>query len=257
MVIGILYWNQWVRPIHFAITVSSENRLNLDPYLQMTGMGLRVTPRKDVGTDVAALERNLFEGYRFRGVNDPAVFKDEDAERLMGNYLACVLELGQSYQQAGQGPEMERLFRWAQERLPFSWRDYYAAGELLRQADQKALGAEYLDQAGKLVLAAYAQDPKLAYENTLALAGILLNSYGEYDRAEGLYRQAMSHNPGQWDAYYELAATLQAKGQPQQALDLLVQYRGQYGEVEELKKAEEILHRALNRGAAPAAPAQP
>jgi len=257
MVIGILYWNQWQRPIHFAITVSGENRLNLDPYLQMTGMGLRVVPQKNPGTDVAALERNLFEVFRFRGVNDPAVFKDEDADRLMGNYMACVLELAQSYEQQGRGPEMERLFNWAKERFPFSWRDYYASSELLRQAGQNALGAEYVEQAGKLTLAAWDQDPKLAYENTLALAGILLNSYAAYDQAEGLYRTALERNPQQWDAYYEIAATLQAKGQPQQALELLEGYRGKYGEVEELKKAEEILQRALNRSAAPAAPAQP
>ncbi|MCC7262655.1 MAG: DUF2723 domain-containing protein [Candidatus Latescibacteria bacterium] len=257
MVIGILYWNQWQRPVHFAITVSGENRLNLDPYLQMTGMGLRVVRQKDAGTDLAALEHNLLEVYRFRGVNDPEIFKDEDADRLMGNYMACVLELAQSYQRVGRGPDMERLFQWAKERFPFSWRDYYAASELLRQAKQNALGAEYIEQAGKLTMADWDQDPKLAYENTLALAGILLNSYSEYDRAEGLYRQAMGRNPGQWDAYYELAATLQAKGQPQQALEMLEQYRAKYGEKEELKKAEDILHRALSRNAEPSAPAQP
>ena len=257
MVIGILYWNQWQRPIHFAITVSGENRLNLDPYLQMTGMGLRLVPQKDVGTDVAQLERSLFEVYKFRGVNDPEVFKDEDADRLMGNYLACVLELAQSYLRAGRGPEMEHLLQWGQEHFPFSWRDYYAASELLRQADQKALGADYLERAGKAIMADYDQDPKLAYENTLAVAGLLLNTYTEFDRAEGLYRQAMGRNPGQWDAYYELAATLQAKNQPQVALEMLEQYRTQYGEAEELKKAEEVLRRALNRNAGGSAPAQP
>ncbi len=38
---------------------------------------------------------------------------------------------------------------------------------------------------------------------------------------------------------------------------MLQQYRSQYGEVEELKKAEDILHRALNRNAESSAPAQP
>lgn len=251
MVIGLIYWNQWQRPIHFAITVAGENRLNLDPYLQMVGMTMRLVPNKDQGTDRAQLEHHLFEVYQFRGVTDPEVFKDDDAQRLLGNYHACVLELARVYQSEGKGAQMEQLCRWAEERLPFTWDEYYRYGELLRQGGQRALGAEYTERAGTLIMAEYDQNPKLNYENTLALAGLLLNDFSDYDRAERLYRQAVGKDPRRWDAYYELAATLQARGDAQGALDLLVQYRNQYGEVEQLVKAEQVLQNALNRGAAP------
>jgi hypothetical protein len=57
----------------------------------------------------------------------------------------------------------------------------------------------------------------------------------------------ISKNPGRWDAYYELAATLQAKGEAKDALDLLRQYRTQHGQVEQLMQAEQALQRYLER----------
>ena len=45
MVIKILAWNEWKKPIHFAITVPTSNLLNLDPYLTMVGMSVKSLTR--------------------------------------------------------------------------------------------------------------------------------------------------------------------------------------------------------------------
>ena len=246
-VIRMIGWNAWERPIHFACTVTPEYRLGLDPYLQTVGMTLRLVPQRDADLDEAAMAHNLMEVYRFRGLKDPAVFKDEDTLRLMGNYYGCALQLANYYRQHHQGRKLGELCRWTEGQLPFTWEHYYRFGQLLGQTDQKAMGAEYTAKAGTLVLEEYAQDPDTTYNNALALAGMLVNDYTEFDQAVQLYRQVISKNPGRWDAYYELAATLQAKGEAKDALDLLRQYRTQHGQVEQLMQAEQALQRYLER----------
>jgi len=247
MVIGIVYWNQWRRPIHFAITIPGSNRLNLDPYLRMVGMTMRLDRQRDLGTDGEALAGNLLEKYRFRGVKDAAVYKDDNASRLLGNYYACVMSLAEVYEKEGRGAQLEQLLRWVEERLSVSWERYYSFAEQLRRVGQLAPAAGYVERAGQELAGVYGRQEGATYDNLLALAGLLLNTYGSYDRAERLYRRALAVEPGRWEGYYELAATLQANGQAQSALDLLRQYRTRYREVDSLLKAEDLLSRALEK----------
>ena len=80
----------------------------------------------------------------------------------------------------------------------------------------------------------------------MTLAGILLNPpHSSYDQAEDLYRKAIACEPHRWEAYYELAATLQAKGAAEAGLELLEEYREEFGEVKELVEAERVLGNAL------------
>jgi tetratricopeptide (TPR) repeat protein len=250
MVIGIVYWNQWRRPVHFAITIPESNRLGLEPYLRMVGMTMRLEPQRELGTDGEALARNLLERYRFRGVKDAAVYKDDNASRLLGNYYACVMALAEWYEKAGRGEELARLFGWAEERLTISWERYYAFGEQLRRVSQLGPAAGYVERAGEALAGVYGRQEGASYENLLALGGMLLNSYGSYDGAERLYRRAVGLAPARWEGYYELAATLQAKGEAPAALELLRRYRTEHGQVDTLLRAEQILARAVGDQAA-------
>ncbi len=245
MVIGIVYWNQWKKPVNFAITVAGSARIGLEPYLRMEGMTMRLVPDRDLGPDAEALKRNLFEVYRFRGVNDPEVYKDENTARLLGNYRACVMQLAEIYAQQGQGDELGPLFRWAQQHIDFGWESYYTSADFLNQVGQRELAAEFTEQAGHELVKVFGQTPTASYDNVLALAGILLNTYEAPDRAERLYRSATGLDPGRWDAYYELAASLQMQGRAQEGLDLLDAFRAEHGPVPEIEQAIGILHKAL------------
>ena len=248
MVIGIIYWNEWKRPLHFAITIPTSNRLNLDPYLRMEGMTMKLVPEPGQGANVEKLESNLFEVYHFRNLNDPAVFKDENAMRLLGNYRACVLQLAESYQSEKRGTEMVKLMRWAENNTNFGWEGYYSGADFLESVDQRDLAAEFIENATNLLIDAYGKNEVANYDNIISLAGILLNEpYSEYDRAERLYRRAIDLQPRHWSAYFELAATLQAKGDAPGALQLLENYRSEYGENEKLVEAEKILHNSLDK----------
>ena len=255
MVMKILGWNEWKKPIHFAITIPASNRVNLDPHLEMVGMTMRVQPHKTGLADEEALEYNLLEKYRFRGLTDPEVHKDENTKRLLGNYRACVLQLGLIYKEQNHLQEMIELMQWAEQNVYMSWEGHYATFDQLGQAGLYPEAAHYLQKSTDLLIADYGKEAVANYDNIVSLAGVLLNEpYSEFDRAETIYRQAIALEPKRWEAYYELAATLQAKDDVPGALSLLERYKAQYGEQRELAEAEKILRGAEARTSEESAP---
>ena len=258
MVIGLLYWNQWERPVHFAITIPSNNYTGLLPYMKMMGMTMKVTPQRNPVSDIETLENNIYDVYAFRGLTDPHVHKDENSRRLLGNYRACVLHLAERYKEAGRDDDIEKLMSWAEDTIYMSWDGYYTASDFLLGIGQKDIAASYVRNASNMLIDQYGIDPIATYENSLALAGILLNEpYSRYDKAIPLYRRIIDLEPARWNAYYELAAALQARGDAQDALSLLEQYRAQYGQEQRLLEAENILRNSLQKNEAGESNAQP
>ncbi len=252
MVMKIIRWNEWKRPIYFAITVAGSNRLNLDPYLRMEGMTMRLVEEKDLDADGERLEHNLFNVYRFRSIKDPEVYKDGNTTRLLGNYHACVMQLAEIYQREGKTAELVDLMDWASTTLFTEWDNYYIASEYLSEVGQLDRAAQYLEEAGVLLLENHGLEEAANYSNLITIGSILLNRYAAYERAERFYRLLIDRMPERWEIYYELAITLQAMDEIPTALELLARYRAEYGEVPRLVEAEQILMNALqNRQAAP------
>ena len=247
MVIGIVGWNAWERPIHFAITVAASNRVDLDPYLSMQGMTMKLVPEKVTGSATEALERNLFDVYRFRGINDPEIYKDENTARLLGNYRACVLSLAEAYKLGGRPDDLAALFRWASDIVPLRWETLYSASEHHREAGSLAIGAEFLERAGDALLSTYGLQASATYENALAVGSILLGTYREYDRAERVYRLIIIREPDRYDAYRELAATLQAAGKLDAALQLIRDFQAEHGAIDSAARDEQVLMNAVQK----------
>ena len=246
MVIGILHWNEWKRPLYFAITVAENNRLNLDPHLRMEGLAWRLVKERDIGIDAEKMEHNLYKVYQFRQAKDPAAHADPYLHSLLGNYRAAVMQLADAYQTQGRHDAIPGLLRWATEHVLFDWEGYYNAAEILKETGSTDLAGEFIETAGHLLSEQYGLRETATYDNLLALASILLNEpYSKPERAEKLYRRAIELEPTRWDAYYELAVALQAQDDLLGALQLLRQYREKYGQVPELLGAESILQNAL------------
>ncbi|MEW6509318.1 MAG: DUF2723 domain-containing protein, partial [Bacteroidota bacterium] len=112
MVLDIIRTNQWRRPIFFAVTCSPDSKIGLDDYLWFQGLAQRLEPRRvsreDMGIDPGVVEQNLFHepegfsktpqyGYKFRRVNDPKVYFDENITRLMLNLRSGFIRLAMYY----------------------------------------------------------------------------------------------------------------------------------------------------------------
>ncbi|HUI93437.1 MAG TPA: DUF2723 domain-containing protein [Chitinivibrionales bacterium] len=96
MVLNIVDSNRWRKPVYFAVTVSDDNFMGLDPYLQMEGLAFRITPamipqdrRMDVDKTVYLLDK-VFR-YGTGKITDEPV--DEAAKGLQANYTACYVEM--------------------------------------------------------------------------------------------------------------------------------------------------------------------
>ena len=134
MVLHMIQANKWQRPIYFAVTVSPDNKVELDPYLLMQGLVLKIKDQPldemakiddniyfivaaNLHVDLETTGEFLWEKYHYRGVFDDTVYKDPNAYQLLGNFTAAHSWLASAAQVKGDieaaRKDMERaqLFR--------------------------------------------------------------------------------------------------------------------------------------------------
>ncbi len=93
MVLDLLANNNWNRPIYFAITVGSDNYLELGNYFQLEGLAYRLVPIKTVNKDgqtgrVATdiMYNNMMNKFKFGGINDSTVYLNKNILRMTMNF---------------------------------------------------------------------------------------------------------------------------------------------------------------------------
>lgn len=97
MILNIIYANQWRKPINFAVTVSDDNKVNLDSWLRMDGLVFKLVPMSGEVLARERLQKNLFENFKFRNLNNSQVYYDDNVIGLLQNYRAAYLRLAQEY----------------------------------------------------------------------------------------------------------------------------------------------------------------
>ncbi len=111
MVKEIVEANTWQRPIYFAATVSQDGKIGLDDYLKAEGLAMRLVPEKGNGSfafinpDIVKkqLEENpgyskdYKPGFKFRGLNNPNIFFDDNHVRMTSSYRNVFIALAYYY----------------------------------------------------------------------------------------------------------------------------------------------------------------
>lgn len=116
MIYRIIEAVKWEKPVYFAVTVSDDNRIGLDPYLQMEGMVFKLHPEKVPQIHYERMKQNImpsdnvdfvirtpeqfeeyiasgFGVYHYRNMNNPEVHFNFNIQRLVQNYRAGFLQL--------------------------------------------------------------------------------------------------------------------------------------------------------------------
>ena len=156
MVKEIIEANNWERPIYFAVTCSEDSKIGSSDYLRMEGMAFRLVPEKSKGRDGFVepniLAANLKEavgyskdyqpGFKFRGLNDPTIFFDDNHKRMVQNYRNAFLRLSIHYLGKGQKDlavnildEMET--KLPRKLMPIDYWILYSIGDFYNQAGAK------------------------------------------------------------------------------------------------------------------------
>jgi len=106
MILNTIATNNWKRPIYFAVTVSDANLLGLrnirdlnKNYLSMEGLAFRLYPTPVPLINSSKIEENMFQKYRYRGINDPEVYFNGNIQKLLGNYRQGLIQLTFQYMQ--------------------------------------------------------------------------------------------------------------------------------------------------------------
>ena len=129
MVLKIIHWNKWKKPIYFAVTVAKSNMLSeLQDFMRMDGLALKIVPFKNWKIAPDRLENNLIEKYKYRGLQDPSVYYDQNIIGLIQNYRTGFLQLTEYYSQAKQIDKIKYLMAEMDKRIPSSvipWTNRY------------------------------------------------------------------------------------------------------------------------------------
>lgn len=222
MVRHIIQTNKWQIPIYFAVTVSTANKLGLDDHLIMEGMAYRIVPSKGENRiDLDLMWKRYMEECRFRGLNDPTMYKGENDNRLVANYVSGFLQLADTLKNAGRIDEAIEAARKGVDIYPDEWRSraylaglYVLAGQT-DSIDSVVEGFEsgnieniYINAARELLLKQkweesksllykalqYNPKSKMAFNN-LMIVEDQINNYQAVDSLAEMWRQLHKNDP--------------------------------------------------------------
>ncbi|MDR3611240.1 MAG: DUF2723 domain-containing protein, partial [Ignavibacteriaceae bacterium] len=125
--------NNWERPVYFAVSIPNESKIGLDNYLRMEGMAQRLVPEiKKPGLEFINLDvlrnqlyksdlepdKNYKPGFKFRGLNDPSIYYDDNHIRMVQNYRNSFIRLALYYLQTGRKDSTSLTLDLMEKKLP-------------------------------------------------------------------------------------------------------------------------------------------
>jgi hypothetical protein len=93
MILDLLASNNWERPVYFASTTGEDAYIGLQNYFQMEGLAYRLIPvRADENgslpgqVNTAVMYDNLMNKFDYTALNQPSLYLDETARRMISNF---------------------------------------------------------------------------------------------------------------------------------------------------------------------------
>lgn len=137
--------------------------------------------------DVEEMEEKLFKVFKFRGISDPNIIKDENDFRLLANYSSSFLTLADTLRRAGKFKRAEEVALKNLEMLPWDWRPYGFLVQLYGQMER-------MDEAQKIMETNEILETDKKDYIFLTLASFYRNK-GEQDKAVELIEKLLEESP--------------------------------------------------------------
>jgi len=216
MVKEIVEANNWERPIYFAVTCSEDSKIGLSDYLRMEGMAFRLVPEKRRANDEfvepnllkecliepAGYSKDYQRGFKFRGLNDPKVFLDDNHKRMIQNYRNAFLRLTLYYINSGQNKLAVTTLDGMEEKMPNKLisMDYgllYEISNLYLRAGAKDRFDKYSAEVEKLAVEKMEKDPSdvQSYYNPYRILLDLYEAQGRNDKLLELWQKLETMYP--------------------------------------------------------------
>ena len=222
MVRHIITANKWKIPIFFAVTVSQGNKLGLDDNMIMEGMAYRMVPDKGKNRiDPEKMWNTYMEEFKYNGLDDPTVFKNENDNRLVANYVSGFLQLADTLRKLGDYDKSIGIVQKSIDIFPNEWRhraylsglfaeagqidkiddviEGMAPSEIARiyiSAAQEFLMDEKWEDGSKLLQKALQYEPRsMTAFNNLMVVENRLGNYEAIDSLAQIWRNVHSDDP--------------------------------------------------------------
>ncbi len=201
MILQILEANRWKRPIYFAVTVSPDNKLGMDSYLQMEGLAFRIHPEKVKRINPGKLEHNLYKVYKYRNLNNPKVYFNDNIVKLIGNYRSGFFQLAidrlYSDDKEGMLAALDSMaVRMPENILPIRNKDIYLQLGLLYHEGEKYKNVEEGRKEGELErrLLNLVNRPNVSVKELIKYSSIYIQQLHDYESALSILEDLYTKN---------------------------------------------------------------
>ncbi len=121
MILNTLYANKFRKPLYFAVTCASDNMLDgLRNYLRMDGLVFKITTVPGWGVEPDVLWDNLMNKFRYRNLNNPNVYYNDNIIGLLQNYRSAFIQLANYYVTENDTAKVSQLVHRLDDIMPES-----------------------------------------------------------------------------------------------------------------------------------------
>lgn len=146
MILEMLANANWERPIYMAITVGSDNHMNLTNNFLQEGLAYRITPFNNTALgrriDSEKMYDNLMNKFKFGGIDNPDVYLDETVHRMCDTHRRLFVQLASQLIKEGKKDKALKALDYCQKVIPASTvrHDYLFGGSKEMAEDYRLLG---------------------------------------------------------------------------------------------------------------------
>ena len=153
MMLEMLANTNWERPLYMAITVGSDNHLNLGNNFMQEGLAYRITPfnttRLNARIDSEKMYDNLMNKFKFGGIDNPDIYIDETVMRMCQTHRRMFIQLATQLIKEGKKDKALKALDYCSEVIPSTTvpHDYIMSSSKEMADDYLALGEKEKGEA--------------------------------------------------------------------------------------------------------------
>ena len=112
----------WERPMYMAITVGSDNHLNLTNNFLQEGLAYRITPFDNAKLgrrlDSEKMYDNLMHKFKFGGIDNPDIYLDETVLRMCDTHRRMFVQLASQLIKEGKNDKAKEVLDYCEKVIP-------------------------------------------------------------------------------------------------------------------------------------------
>ena len=122
MMLEMLANTNWERPMYMAITVASENHLNMGNNFMQEGLAYRITPfnttQLNARIDTEKMYDNLMHKFKFGNISQDDIYLDETIMRMSQTHRRMFIQLASQLIKEGKNDKALKALDYCQEVIP-------------------------------------------------------------------------------------------------------------------------------------------